>query len=105
TVHPSMLGAMPYETLPPAVWAGVAALFGLIIGSFLNVVIYRWPREESIVLPASHCGSCGVGVKPYDNITLLSYAVLGGKCRACRASIPWRYPAVEALTGALFALA
>jgi leader peptidase (prepilin peptidase)/N-methyltransferase len=96
---------MHLELLPPAFWILTVALFGLLLGSFLNVVIYRWPREESIVLPASHCGSCGVGVKPYDNIPLLSYALLGGRCRACRASIPWRYPAVEALTGALFAAA
>lgn len=96
---------MPYELLPPAFWVVVAALFGLVIGSFLNVVIYRWPREESIVMPASHCGSCGAPVKPYDNIPLVSYAALGGRCRSCRAHIPLRYPAVEALTGALFVLA
>jgi leader peptidase (prepilin peptidase)/N-methyltransferase len=101
----SILGRMPYDTLPPAFWLGAAALFGLIVGSFLNVVIHRWPREESIVLPASHCGSCGAPVKPYDNIPIVSYLVLGGKCRSCRARISPRYLAVEALTGGLFVAA
>jgi leader peptidase (prepilin peptidase)/N-methyltransferase len=96
---------MPYDTVPPGVWIAVSALFGLLFGSFLNVVIYRWPREESIVLPASHCGSCGTPIKPYDNIPLLSYLVLGGRCRACKTKISIRYPAVEALTGLLFAAA
>jgi leader peptidase (prepilin peptidase)/N-methyltransferase len=77
---------------------------GAIIGSFLNVVIYRYPREESIVFPASHCGSCGVPVKPYDNIPVLSYLILGGRCRACRAPFSARYPLVEA-ANALFYLA
>jgi leader peptidase (prepilin peptidase) / N-methyltransferase len=88
--------------LPPYFWPIVIALFGLLIGSFLNVVIYRLPRRESIVLPASHCGACGAAIKPYDNIPLVSYALLGGRCRACRARIALRYPAVEALTAALF---
>lgn len=93
---------MPFEYLPPAFWIISVACFGLAIGSFLNVVIYRWPLGESIVLPASHCGSCGTPIKPYDNIPLLSYIALGGRCRSCKASISIRYPAVEALTGALF---
>ncbi len=93
---------MPYTMLPPAFWVAVVALLGLVVGSFLNVVIHRWPREESIVLPASHCGTCGVAIKPYDNIPLLSYILLGGKCRSCGARISIRYPAVEALTAGLF---
>lgn len=93
---------MTFNVLPPAVWTAVAGVFGLVIGSFLNVVIYRWPREESIVLPASHCGACDAPIKPYDNIPLLSYVLLGGKCRACKARIPIRYPLVEALTGLLY---
>ena len=90
------------DLLPPAFWIVALALFGLAIGSFLNVVIYRLPREESIVSPASHCGSCDAPVKSYDNIPILSYAVLGGRCRACRARISPRYPLVEALTAVLF---
>jgi leader peptidase (prepilin peptidase) / N-methyltransferase len=95
---------MPNEivTLPPFFWPVVVTLFGLVIGSFLNVVIYRLPRRESVVFPASHCGACGTPVRPFDNIPLASYALLGGRCRACRARIPFRYPAVEALTAALF---
>jgi leader peptidase (prepilin peptidase)/N-methyltransferase len=96
---------MPYDLLPPAFWVCASAAFGLVIGSFLNVVIYRWPRAESIVFPGSHCGSCGAAVKPYDNIPVLSYAILGGRCRACREPYSMRYPAVEALTGLLFAAA
>jgi leader peptidase (prepilin peptidase) / N-methyltransferase len=95
---------MPNEvaTLPPYFWPIVVALFGLLIGSFLNVVIHRLPRRESVVLPASHCGSCGTEIKPYDNIPILSYVLLRGRCRACGAHIALRYPAVEALTAALF---
>jgi len=69
------------------------------------VVIYRWPREESIVRPASHCGSCGAPVKPYDNIPLLSYAILRGRCRSCGERFSLRYPAVELLTALLFVAA
>jgi leader peptidase (prepilin peptidase) / N-methyltransferase len=89
-------------TLPPYFWPIAIALFGLAIGSFLNVVIYRLPRRESVVLPASHCGACGTPIKPYDNIPLVSYLLLAGRCRSCKARIALRYPAVEALTAALF---
>ncbi|HEX6184484.1 MAG TPA: prepilin peptidase [Pyrinomonadaceae bacterium] len=83
--------------------AAVAAL-GAIIGSFLNVIIHRVPREESIAFPASHCPSCGTAIRPYDNIPVVSWAVLRGRCRSCRAPISARYPAVELLTAVLFAL-
>jgi leader peptidase (prepilin peptidase)/N-methyltransferase len=76
---------------------------GAIFGSFLNVVAYRLPRHESIVLPASHCTQCGSPVKPYDNIPVLSFLLLRGHCRSCDAPISVRYPLVEALTGALCA--
>jgi leader peptidase (prepilin peptidase)/N-methyltransferase len=79
-------------------------VFGLLIGSFLNVVIYRLPREESIVFPPSHCPGCGEPIKPWDNIPLLSYLVLGGSCRSCGTKISLRYPAVELFTGVIFAL-
>ncbi len=78
-------------------------LFGLIFGSFLNVCIYRIPKGESIVWPPSHCPHCGAPIKPIDNIPVVSYVVLGGKCRSCKAEISTRYPLVELLTGFLFA--
>jgi leader peptidase (prepilin peptidase)/N-methyltransferase len=81
----------------------IAFLAGLIVGSFLNVCIHRIPAEESIVFPGSHCPGCGHAIRWYDNIPVLSYAALGGRCRDCRQSIPIRYPVVELLTGALFA--
>lgn len=84
---------------------GAAAfLFGLVIGSFLNVCILRIPKEESIVHPASHCPKCKKPIKPYDNIPVLGWLMLGGKCRRCKAKISAMYPAVELLTGALFFL-
>ncbi len=77
---------------------GVVALFGLAFGSFLNVCIVRIPRGESIVLPRSHCPQCHHPIRWYDNIPLLSYIVLRGRCRDCRARISARYPLVESLT-------
>jgi leader peptidase (prepilin peptidase) / N-methyltransferase len=82
-----------------------AALLGLVVGSFLNVVIHRVPRRRSVAWPPSSCPTCGEPIHPYDNVPLLSYLVLGGRCRGCKAPIPARYPAVEALTGALFGAA
>jgi leader peptidase (prepilin peptidase)/N-methyltransferase len=78
------------------------ALLGAIIGSFLNVVIHRLPREESIVFPNSKCPSCAAPIKSYDNIPILSYLLLGGRCRACKARISPRYPAVELMTALLY---
>src|SRR5437868_3024210 len=80
----------------------IAFLFGLIIGSFLNVCIHRWPRNRSVVKPRSHCVRCRRTIAWYDNIPLVSYAALRGKCRHCGATISWRYPVVEFLTSALF---
>jgi leader peptidase (prepilin peptidase)/N-methyltransferase len=82
-----------------------AGLLGLVIGSFLNVVVYRVPRGQSVAWPGSHCPSCGVPIWAGDNVPVLSYVLLGGRCRNCKARIPLRYPVVEALTGALFATA
>ncbi|MDQ3819967.1 MAG: prepilin peptidase [Acidobacteriota bacterium] len=89
--------------LPLWVTCLFVAMFGAIIGSFLNVVIHRLPREESIVFPNSRCPSCSSLIGPMDNIPLLSYAILRGRCRNCRAPISWRYPAVELFTALLYA--
>jgi len=87
---------MPATLLP-------ATLFGLLIGSFLNVVSYRLPRGESLSVPGSHCPSCEAPVKPWDNIPVISWLLLRGRCRSCHESIGARYPIVEAVTAALFA--
>jgi leader peptidase (prepilin peptidase) / N-methyltransferase len=88
-----------------AVGIFVAGLFGLVIGSFLNVIIHRVPLRQSIVWPASSCPHCGEPIAPRDNIPLVSYLILRGRCRNCKEPISARYPAVEALTGVLFAAA
>src|SRR5919199_4699395 len=82
-----------------------ALLFGLVVGSFLNVLIHRVPRRESLVWPASHCPHCGEPIRPRDNVPLLSYLLLRGRCRNCKGPISARYPAVEAATGLLFGAA
>ncbi len=76
--------------------------FGLVIGSFLNVCIVRIPDRKSIVLPSSACPKCGAEIQPYDNVPVLSWLLLGGKCRNCKAPISPMYPLVELLTGVLF---
>ncbi len=78
-------------------------ILGTILGSFLNVVIYRLPRRLSVVTPGSRCPHCQTPIRPYDNIPLVSFLVLRGRCRTCRAPISWRYPLVEAVTGLLLA--
>jgi leader peptidase (prepilin peptidase) / N-methyltransferase len=81
-----------------------AALLGLAFGSFLNVCLSRWPEDESIVKPRSHCRTCTRPLLWFENIPLLSWLALGGRCRTCNAPIPWRYPLVEASVGLLWAL-
>ncbi|MBX6764102.1 MAG: prepilin peptidase [Rubrobacteraceae bacterium] len=83
----------------------LAALFGLLIGSFLNVAIYRIPRGLSVVWPPSHCPVCHEPIAPWDNVPLLSYLLLRGRCRNCKERIPPRYPAVELATALLFGAA
>jgi leader peptidase (prepilin peptidase)/N-methyltransferase len=89
--------------LPAGVPIGVALALGLIVGSFLNVVVHRLPRGESLLRPGSHCPRCRRPVAPWDNVPVLAYLWLRGRCRGCRERIPLRYPALELLTGLLFA--
>ncbi|HNY39792.1 MAG TPA: prepilin peptidase [Bryobacteraceae bacterium] len=89
----------------PLGWNWMAAAFGLLFGSFLNVCISRLPDDYSVVVPRSHCPQCGSWIAWYDNVPLLSFILLGGRCRTCKAPVSWRYPVVEALTGLLFYLA
>jgi leader peptidase (prepilin peptidase)/N-methyltransferase len=83
----------------------VSVVFGLIIGSFLNVVIYRVPRHESLVRPRSHCPGCGEAIRWFDNIPVASWLLLRGRCRSCDNHISLRYPLVETFTAASFSLA
>ena len=80
----------------------ILGLLGLIVGSFSNVCISRIPRNESIIYPASHCPKCGSPIKPVDNIPLLSYILLKGRCRHCKSKISIQYPVVEFLTAIMY---
>lgn len=82
--------------------AGTVGVFGLAIGSFLNVVIHRVPIGLSVIRPASACPGCSTPIRGRDNVPLLSWLLLGGRCRACRMRISARYPAIEAITGLIF---
>src|SRR5262245_38769656 len=93
------MGAAP----PRELLALFACLFGLVIGSFLNVVIHRLPRGASLLRPGSHCPGCGAPVEWFDNVPVLAWLWLRGRCRRCAAPISWRYPAVELATGVVFA--
>jgi leader peptidase (prepilin peptidase)/N-methyltransferase len=84
-----------------AIFFVFAFLFGATVGSFLNVCIYRLPRDRSIVFPPSACPACGSRIAPRDNIPIVGYLLLGGRCRSCRVRISWLYPAVELLNGLL----
>jgi leader peptidase (prepilin peptidase)/N-methyltransferase len=95
-----MTGGFP-SFVPPI----IAALFGAIAGSFLNVCIYRLPLKKSIVWPGSACPGCGRELEWFENIPVLSFLALRGRCSACRKAIGWRYPIVEALTAVMFAAA
>src|SRR5579871_4084170 len=83
--------------------AAFAFVFGLLIGSFLNVCIYRWPLDLSVVTPRSQCPQCNAPIAWYDNIPVLSYVLLRARCRACGEGISYRYPLVELLTAGFFA--
>jgi len=101
-MHVSLTVLPELSLIPQPLILVVAGILGAVIGSFLNVVIHRVPREESIVLPSSRCPSCGAEISFYDNVPVLSYLMLGGRCRSCKVHISARYPAVEALTALLW---
>jgi len=90
--------------MSPMLAYAAAILFGGIIGSFLNVCIYRLPRHESVAWPASHCPACSAPIAPYDNIPVLSYLLLAGRCRSCRTSISVQYPLIELANAAGYGL-
>ena len=88
--------------LPTILLYIVVFLYGIVIGSFLNVLIYRIPKKENIVTTRSHCMNCGYQLKWYDLVPLFSYLTLGGRCRKCKAHISAQYPVIEALNGVLY---
>jgi len=88
--------------VPPVFWAIISGVFGLAVGSFLNVVIYRVPVGESVVSPPSRCPSCGSSIRNRHNVPVFGWLLLGGKCYDCKMPISTRYPLVEATTGVLF---
>ena len=90
--------------IPDALFTVFAAVLGLLIGSFSNVLIWRLPRRESINFPPSHCPTCDHSLAALDLVPVLSWAALGGKCRSCKSPISVRYPIVELITGAAYAL-
>jgi len=100
----SLLAIESALAVPLPIACTFTGILGALIGSFLNVVIHRVPRDQSIVLPNSACPSCRTPLRAYDNIPILSFLILRGKCRTCKHSISIRYPIVEALTAILFVL-
>src|SRR5262249_58496051 len=92
------------EQLPTPLAVAIVAAFGAILGSFLNVCIYRLPLGKSVVWPASACTACGRELQWYENIPVLSWLVLRARCRTCSAPISIRYPLIEAITAAMFGL-
>ena len=96
------MGAVGLDEIPRTLWIISAFTLGAAIGSFLNVVIYRLPREKSVVRPRSSCPTCGAPVVAWANVPILSYLFLRGRCASCKARISPRYPLVETLTALLF---
>jgi leader peptidase (prepilin peptidase)/N-methyltransferase len=99
---PRMPFASPAELLRPPLWEWFALGLGLIVGSFANVCIHRVPLRQSVVSPRSRCPRCGAPIASFDNLPVLSWLLLRGRCRQCQAPISLRYPAVEAANGALY---
>lgn len=87
--------------LPPVIMALFAFVFGAVVGSFLNVCIYRMPLDQSVVSPGSRCVGCGTAIRWYDNIPVISWLLLRGRCRFCQAPFSFRYPLVELITAVL----
>jgi leader peptidase (prepilin peptidase) / N-methyltransferase len=102
-LHPTLATAGLVSLPVTGLVALLCGIVGLVVGSFLNVVVWRVPRKESVVVPASHCPECNAPIAPYDNIPLASWVALRARCRHCHTHISARYPAVELLTGLLFA--
>src|SRR5262245_27977988 len=90
-------------SLPPSFVGAAACVLGLVVGSFLNVVIHRLPRGESLLRPGSRCPGCEAPIAPWDNVPVLAWLWLRGRCRRCHARIALRYPLVELATGLVFA--
>ena len=93
----------PLDIAPLWFWASVAGLVGLAFGSFSTVLSWRWPRNESVVHPRSHCSSCERTLTPLELVPVLSWVALRGRCRGCGERVHWRYPAIEVASGALAA--
>jgi leader peptidase (prepilin peptidase) / N-methyltransferase len=91
--------------MPEWLGAAIALIYGTVVGSFLNVCIWRMPRDESIAKPASHCPQCNTPLRAWDMVPLISFLVQGRRCRYCKTPISWRYFGVELLTGAYFVFA
>src|ERR1041385_5838957 len=92
------------DKVPHSFWGIVVFVYGAVCGSFLNVCIWRMPRDQSVIRPGSHCGSCNTPIPWYDNLPLISYFLLGGQCRKCGARFSFRYWLVEFLNAALWML-
>src|SRR5882757_5741348 len=95
---------MDYPPIPPALGTLFGGLFGLMVGSFFNVVIYRMPRGESVVWPPSRCMGCGYQIKFYENVPVIAWLLLRGKCKSCGIALSKQYPIIEAVTGITAAL-
>jgi leader peptidase (prepilin peptidase)/N-methyltransferase len=95
----------PLDMAPLWAWVALAGLLGLALGSFSTVVAWRWPREESVVHPRSHCTGCERTLGPAELVPVLSWCALRGRCRGCGEGVHWRYPAMELASGALAACA
>ena len=93
--------SLSLASAPLAYWAVLAGVFGLAMGSFFTVAAYRWPREESLVTPRSHCTGCERTLHWYELVPVLSWVLQRGHCRGCGSGISWRYPAIELVSGAL----
>ena len=94
---------MPDAAVTACMYA-IVVIFGMVVGSFLNVCIFRIPKEESIVFPNSHCMECGYKLRWYDLIPVFSFIMLGGRCRKCNTKLSLQYPLIEGLNGALYAI-